>query len=50
MPTSQWLDKDVGLGYSSIYNAGGNVGIHTNDPRLDYRLVVIMILVILLKV
>ena len=33
MPTSQWLDIDVGLGYSSIYNAGANVGIHTNDPR-----------------
>ena len=38
MPTSQWLDKDVGLGYSSIYNAGGNVGIHTNDPRYGLQI------------
>ena len=33
LPTSQWVDIDVGLGFTSIYNAGGNVGIHTNDPR-----------------
>ena len=33
LPTSQWLDIDVGLGYTSIYNNGGNVGISTNDPR-----------------
>ena len=33
MPTSQWEDKDVGLGFTSIYNTGGNVGIATEDPR-----------------
>ena len=33
MPTSQWEDKDVGLGFTSIYNTGGNVGITTLDPR-----------------
>ena len=33
MPTSQWQDIDVGLGFTSIYNAGGNVGIATTDPR-----------------
>ena len=33
MPTSQWEDIDVGLGYTSIFNTGGNVGIATNDPR-----------------
>ena len=32
MPTSQWLDIDVGLGFTSIYNAGGNVGIATINP------------------
>ena len=33
LPTSQWIDVNVGLGFTSIYNAGGNVGIHTDDPR-----------------
>ena len=33
LPTSQWIDVDVGLGFTSIYNAGGNVGIATTDPR-----------------
>jgi len=33
MPTSQWADIDVGLGFTSIYNTGGNVGIATTDPR-----------------
>ena len=33
MPTSQWEDVDVGLGFTSIYNTGGNVGITTLDPR-----------------
>ena len=33
LPTSQWVDIDVGLGFTSIYNAGGNVGIATTDPR-----------------
>ena len=32
IPTSQWVDKDVGLGFVSIY-AAGNVGIATDDPR-----------------
>ena len=32
IPTSQWVDTDVGLGYTSIY-AAGNVGIATTDPR-----------------
>jgi len=33
MPTSQWEDVDVGLGFTSIYNTGGNVGVATEDPR-----------------
>ena len=33
MPTSQWEDVDVGLGFTSIYNTGGNVGVWTEDPR-----------------
>ena len=33
LPTSQWIDVDVGLGYTSIYNNGGNVGVGTTDPR-----------------
>ena len=32
LPTSQWEDVDVGLGFTSIY-AVGNVGIATTDPR-----------------
>ena len=32
LPTSQWVDTDVGLGFTSIYNKG-YVGIATNDPR-----------------
>lgn len=32
LPTSQWLDRDVGLGFTSIY-AQGFVGISTIDPR-----------------
>ena len=32
IPTSQWTDTDVGLGFTSIYNEG-NVGIATTDPR-----------------
>ena len=32
LPTSQWVDIDVGLGFTSIYNIG-NVGIATDDPR-----------------
>ena len=34
MPTSQWEDIDVGLGFTSIYNTGGNVGIETEDPLM----------------
>tara|TARA_B100001094_G_scaffold166663_1_gene161323 strand:- start:5460 stop:7592 length:2133 start_codon:yes stop_codon:yes gene_type:complete len=36
MPTSQWTDIDVGLGYTSIYNKG-NVGIATDDPRFTLQ-------------
>ena len=36
LPTSQWIDKDVGLGYTSIYNVG-NVGVATNDPRYTFQ-------------
>ena len=32
IPTSQWVDVDVGLGFTSIY-AAGNVGVGTTDPR-----------------
>jgi hypothetical protein len=32
LPTSQWQDIDVGLGFTSIYNVG-YVGIVTSDPR-----------------
>ena len=37
MPTSQWEDKDVGLGFTSIYNTGGNVGVGTEDPRSTFQ-------------
>ena len=36
LPTSQWLDKDVGLGFTSIYNRGF-VGIATDDPRFTLQ-------------
>ncbi len=36
LPTSQWLDVDVGLGFTSIY-AQGYVGVSTNDPRFDFQ-------------
>ena len=36
MPTSQWVDIDVGLGYTSIY-AAGNVGVATLDPRFTFQ-------------
>ena len=32
IPTSQWVDVNVGLGFTSIYSAG-NVGVGTTDPR-----------------
>ena len=37
MPTSQWQDVDVGLGYTSIFNTGGNVGVGTVDPRFTVQ-------------
>lgn len=37
LPTSQWLDVDVGLGFTSIY-AQGNVGVSTNDPRFAFQI------------
>ena len=37
MPTSQWEDVDVGLGFTSIYNTGGNVGVGTEDPRTSIQ-------------
>jgi hypothetical protein len=36
LPTSQWLDVDVGLGFTSIY-AQGFVGIATFDPRFVFQ-------------
>ena len=36
MPTSQWVDTDVGLGFTSIY-AAGNVGVGTTDPRYSFQ-------------
>ena len=36
LPTSQWLDIDVGLGFTSIY-AQGNVGVATVDPRFVFQ-------------
>ena len=36
IPTSQWTDIDVGLGFTSIYNKGF-VGVSTNDPRMNLQ-------------
>ena len=36
LPTSQWLDIDAGLGFTSIYNRGF-VGIATDDPRFTLQ-------------
>ena len=36
IPTSQWTDIDVGLGFTSIYNKGF-VGVSTNDPRMNFQ-------------
>ena len=36
IPTSQWIDTDVGLGFTSIY-AAGNVGVATTDPRNSFQ-------------
>ena len=37
LPTSQWVDTDVGLGFTSIY-AAGNVGVGTTDPRHTFQI------------
>lgn len=37
IPTSQWVDIDVGLGFTSIY-AAGNVGVGTQDPRFSFQI------------
>ena len=37
VPTSQWQNIDVGLGYTSIY-AKGNVGVGTVDPRFTLQI------------
>jgi len=37
LPTSQWVDVDVGLGFTSIY-AAGFVGIATLDPRNTFQI------------
>jgi hypothetical protein len=37
LPTSQWLDVDAGLGFTSIY-AQGNVGVGTTDPRFVFQI------------
>jgi len=36
LPTSQWVDVDVGLGFTSIY-AQGNVGVASTDPRFTFQ-------------
>jgi hypothetical protein len=36
IPTSQWVDIDVGLGFTSIYNIG-YVGVGTDDPRHTFQ-------------
>lgn len=36
LPTSQWIDTDVGLGFTSIY-AYGYVGVGTVDPRYVFQ-------------
>jgi len=38
MPTSQWVDTNTGLGVSSIYNTGGNVGIATSNPQFTLQI------------
>ena len=37
MPTSQWVDVDAGLGFTSIYNRGF-VGVATVDPRFTLQI------------
>lgn len=36
LPTSQWVDTDVGLGFTSIY-AQGNVGVGTTNPIATFQ-------------
>ena len=36
LPSSQWVDIDVGLGFTSIYSSG-NVGVDTDDPRNTFQ-------------
>lgn len=36
VPTSQWENVNIGLGYTSIY-ARGNVGVNTVDPRFSFQ-------------
>lgn len=36
LPTSQWIDVNAGLGFTSIY-AQGNVGVGTIDPRFLFQ-------------
>ena len=36
LPTSQWVDINVGLGFTSIY-AQGFVGVNTTDPRYPFQ-------------
>jgi hypothetical protein len=36
LPTSQWVDVNSGLGFTSIYSQGF-VGIATNDPRFTFQ-------------
>lgn len=37
LPTSQWVDVDVGLGFTSIY-AQGNVGVGTTNPLSTFQI------------
>ena len=37
LPTSQWVDVDVGLGFTSIY-ARGNVGVGTTNPLSTFQI------------
>ena len=37
LPNSQWVDIDVGLGFTSIYGRGW-VGVQTNDPRYPLQI------------
>ena len=43
LPTSQWVDIDVGLGFTSIYNTGGNVGVSPMTLEIVSKLVEIQL-------